>query len=853
MKAGARVIYSFHGFRSSSAGNGKSGGITAQWIAIQERGLNHRLYALRALFARYLSVTDFGPSPAAVLDRRTILPDFYEVACPRSSQGIIYNNHARAFLQWVLDCRFSEPDDYGRPIVLSEYRNPIASRSETGNVSRPQETVHSPLPYRYICEMRELLASGPNFRDWSWARQAIGGDATRNSGDWFSCSETDVDDDDPDCVWRLRFTKAGKKRIEMWSPARAVALLVKLTLPLRTHQVRMLDSGEADTWWYSDEGWRLNDGPLKSGHVHRPVGRGVFRRVEDYDTGKTWTALYINTNKTVDIRKGREELGYVIPWQHDNLIYWLAKLRSWQAKYNPIDVPVKWSELKIKHLGAARTATQLAVTPDTCFLFRDAAGSGDQRRKPLHTMALDPLWSKLLAELARRCAARGETLVDGRPLQFTVPGSARTTLYPLHSLRVSLLSSLALDGDVPLVVLSKLVAGHSRLVMTLYYTKVGVTHMTGVLNEASSKLEESASEGLQRFLAEASYEQLSSHAVWNNADSMRVTVSERAEDRNPLGWMARHHGICLVGGNTSGNAAVDRVGGCHNGGPSMFESDSRPQRNLHGPVPGGANNCVRCRWFVTDPRFIDALRAHFSNLSYHLAESTKLARGLEDALEHSKSRRYAAEQANLPYTEHAEYLRTDRRWEAAIEKSNQLAGDAAATLRLIKRCLDVVTRLDEEGDSLCQLVAVGAWRDLRIAFKELDSELLQIAGVCGDAEVYPDEQPGKAVIRRSQFLDSALYREGIQPIFMTLCEEEQLALGNNFMKRLASEVHPDDAAAGVARVVGVIESGERLTKILGLQEDLALMLEADLGRPVARVRDLVAAVPQGRNKLQYHE
>jgi hypothetical protein len=389
--------------------------------------------------------------------------------------------------------------------------------------------------------------------------------------------------------------------------------------------------------------------------------------------------------------------------------------------------------------------------------------------------------------------------------------------------------------------------------MTLYYTKVGVSHMTDVLNEASSRLEESASDGLQRFLAEASYEQLSSQAVWTNTDSLRLAVPERAQDRNPLGWMARHHGVCLVGGNTSGNAAVDRVAGCHNGGPPMFESDSRPQRSLHGPVPGGANNCVRCRWFVTEPRFIDALRGHFNNLSYHLAESTKIARRLEDSLEHLKARRYAAEQANLPYMEYAEYLRTERRWEAEIEKCNQLAGDAAATLRLIKRCLDVVRRHADDGTSFHQLVAVGARRDLQIAFNEVNSELLQIAGVCADAEVYPDEKPGKAVIRRSQFLDSALYRDGIQPIFMTLSEEEQLALGNCFMKRLAAEVRPDDAAAGVALVVGAIESGERLTKALGLQGNLASMLEADLGRPVARVRDFRAATPLAQSKLQYHE
>jgi hypothetical protein len=828
--------------------------LAAEWVSIQERGLNHRLYALRALFARYLHPSNIGANPATALDRRTVLPEFYEAACPHSSQGVIYNNHARAFLQWVLETRFSEPDDYGNPIVLPAYRNPITVRSESGNTARPQESVHSPLPYRFICEVRDILASGRSFKDWGWAHQAIGGRVTGKSGDWFAVPESAIDLQDPDCVWRYRFTKAGLRRVEMWSPARAVALLVKLTLPLRTHQVRMLDSGEADTWQYASDGWRLNEGPLASGDLRRPVGRGVFRRTEDYETGEVRTALYINTNKTADIRRGRAELGYVIPWQHVELLYWLEKLRTWQTKFNQLEKPVDWTELKVKHLGAARTAGQLAGSPDTCFLFRDAAGSGDQRSKPLHTAALDPLWSKLLGELERRCAARGETLVDGRPLQFSVPGTARTTLYPLHSLRVSLLSSLALDGEVPLVVLSKLVAGHSRLVMTLYYTKVGVAHMTDLLNEASVKLEESAASGLQRFLAEANYQQLSSQAVWNSTDSVNLAVPERVEDRNPVGWMARHHGVCLVGGNTSANSAVDQVGGCHNGGPALFESDSRPTRGRYGPVPGGANNCVRCRWFVTEPRYVDALRAHFNNVSYHLAESAKVARGCESSLELLKARRYAAERADLPFTELSQYLRCERLWETAIERCSQLAGDAAATLRLIKRCLEVVRRSGEEGSATNQLVAVGAWQDLKVAFRETDSEMLQLAGVCDDSEIYPDEQPGKAVIRRSQFLDCALYREGIKPVFMTLSEDEQLTLGNRFMKRLALKVQPNDVASGINQVVGTIESGEQITRAFGLpNDDLVSILETELGHPIARVTDLLSGDKQTRNELQYYK
>ena len=45
-----------------------------------------------------------------------------------------------------------------------------------------------------------------------------------------------------------------------------------------------------------------------------------------------------------------------------------------------------------------------------------------------------------------------------------------------HALRVSLITAYIVDGRAPIAVISKLV-GHSSLVMTIYYTKVGASKM----------------------------------------------------------------------------------------------------------------------------------------------------------------------------------------------------------------------------------------------------------------------------------------------------------------------------------------------------------------------------------------
>lgn len=813
----------------------------AGWLATQHTGLSERIRSIRTCFRNYLHALGFPPDPSWLLRRNNNVPDFFEAACPNSSHGINLNTHVNAFLTWVLETHFSEPDDRGRPMVLPLYHNPVSNRSKRGIV-RPHESVHSPLPYRFIRELSEILAPGDHYRDWRWAQAAIPTTGTLSRfGDWLETAEKNIDATDPDCVWRWRKTPRRPSGVlEIWCPARAVALLLKLTLPLRTYQVRMLDSGDADTWRYTSNGWTRNRGPLASGDERRPVQRGVFRRIEDRESGSILTGFYINTNKTADSCPEGAQLGYVIPWQHDRLLYWLEKLRNWQDKYNPVHRATTWSELELRHLGHVKSARQLARMPDTCFLFRNAAADGDERVKPLPGNFIGTLWYKLLEELEQRCAARGETFAEGKPLQFIDPNRRDVSHFPLHSLRVSLLTCLALDAEVPLVVLSKLVAGHSRLVMTLYYTKVGISRMTEMLNVASEKLENNADDGFQRFLAEASYDQLSSSSVFNSLDGVKTALPERAAERNPVGWMPRHHGMCLVGGNTSPTEGNSRIGGCYNGGPLLREHGNRPDNDLYAPVPGGAGNCVRCRWFVTEPHYIDALRAHFNNVSYHLSEAAKEAKAHEDALDKLKASRYTAEQAKEVFSEQAAYLKTERLWESSLTKVDQLANDLTATYRIIRRCMALIEHDRENARNTQQLVAVGGLHDLRMAFEDTQSELLQLAGVCLDAEIYPDESPGKAVVRRSQFLDSALYREGVQPVFLTLSETEQLHVGNRFMSHLAAMASPDDPGLGLRRVVDTLEAGRSLAEI-GIVDDMVEMLETELRTPLMRVSDITQA------------
>lgn len=801
--------------------------LAVEWLKGETRGVSRRLKALVAFFERYLVQQGLPLDPAEFLARSTVLPDFHRTSCPDSAEGIVYNNLIHAFLRFVLLREFSEAADDGQLVVSPAFRNPVPRMSNGGLPTR-DESVYSPLPYGYIDELRRMLAAGPNFRDWQWAQGALGREIGKGGPDWFEVTEAQIDLTDPDCVWRKRATSKGI-RLQMWSPVRWVALLVKLILPLRTFQVRMLDSGEADTWRYAAGACELNQSRLVQGSERRPLQQGVLRRSNPLTDGEAVPAvLYINTNKTADIAKSGPDKGYVLPWSsggpvYQDVFHWLEKLRNWQEKYNPVSRRTSWSELDGRHFDA-KSEVQLAGYPDACFLFRLPEAQDGERHLPLSDGLMVAGWFRLLKALEVRLADRGECHDNGSPIRFLPPleeqNKGLTTLFPLHSLRVSLITALALEGQVPFPVLQKLV-GHSRLLMTLYYTKPGATHIRGVLLGAAERLEAKKEASIQNFLLDTAHDELLQKAICNSVPSLAAAIPQHPAARNPVGWMPMHHGMCLVGGNTSESENNSSVGGCYNGGANI----GSPSNPKYQTVPGGSRNCVRCRWFVTEPHHLPALAAHFNTLAYHFDEARNVCLAREGELQELKKQKLDAENAGQPFARQDSYRQAERVWESAMKRFGDLAEDLVACWRLIERCKAALQAPQGDGT---QLVTAGAVGDVQVAFEETESELLQLAGVCDSVEVYPDLEPGKAVFRRSQLLDAVLYRDNLPPVFMLLSEQEQLLAGNAFMRRLALQINPANPALGHREVIRLMDAGARLSQHFDM--DLASLLPA--GRPI---------------------
>lgn len=787
--------------------------LAEEWMINQDAGTSTKLDALAVFFEVYLigSVPFTSDVISFFIGKnnwQASIEEFKRIMLEKTNKGDNSDtarllNYVTNFVDWVLATHFSQKSDNGKLIYL--YANPFEKvKSKFGST----ETVHNPLPYRYICDLRHILCPKPrgHFSDWLWAQEnAADGN---KGGDWFEVDESLIDKHDKDCVWRSKkVTRSGKSIIvyQIWSPVVSMVLFIKLHLPLRTYQVRMLDSGEADTLRYVNGGWIKNPHSFALNHY----SKGVFRRFKDNATGIESTGLYISTNKTADQNKDEFERGYEIPWQYEDVLYWLEKLRNWQENYNPINKPTDCLTLEAKHTGSVRSKAYLSAMGHCCFLFRDAtANNKENKSKPILETSIKTFWYKILQQLEANLLASNDTLSNGTAPKLVhdygedYKSQKKRTEFPLHSLRVSLITCYIMDAKLPLPVVSKLLAGHSRIIMTIYYTKLTPAVMKDKMIEADKLLGDKSQENVRTFLKDAEMRQIKYKMAYNDDKAIEAALV----NRNPLGWEYRHHGLCLAGGNTVSLDECGTVAGCWNGGELLATRGSA--NSVYSSVPHGLENCVRCRWFITDARYLPALNAHLNFMSYKAHEAANLAVKLEGEIEGMDERKYIAECEGKPFTQHNELQALQRRYEKQMVEADEYTKDWIATFNLIRRLIEI-EQGRTENDITNKLVAVGSESDIKVSFMETNSELLQLSLLCEDAEFYPDildDVKKTPVIQdRTQNLSRIMMRKGFMPQLLILDQEQQLIAANAMMRQMALQANPADKLDGYKQVANYLE------------------------------------------------
>lgn len=681
------------------------------------------------------------------------------------------------YLNLLLKEHCTDEDDDGKIEWLPEFRNPYANYSLDGEEpkQKPTETVKPILPFAYIEKGREFLCSNEanTFTDLKSAIDIY-------ETDYFEVKESQIDKNDPNCVWRTRertHPKLGRhKEIihEMWSPVRTIAMLTLFELTVRGQQIMWNDSGEADSHLpYIEDNeivWKPNPNPL-AGTFKEPQGF-----IKQYDNKAS--GFYCTTNKTK-----KTEGGYSAPYMPLHLAKWLIQLREWQIKYNPIDAPVKWSNdfiPKQSHVNNQRLKRR-GCDGKQCFLFRDPSAKDKKLRAlPLATSALKNGLPILLYSVQdNRLKLAEHKGKEGSSVSVEKFMKHYTSDYTPHSLRASLITAYLVDHNLSPTLVAKLV-GHASVVMTIYYAKVRVPAM----RRAFEKAELDALANSERSIQDAIFDQKFKDLMPQYVDNESGWLLKSIESFNGSSFIDKGVGLCPVGGQS-----------CHEGGEKVTEKASY---RLHVPTSLviGKTNCVRCRFFMTSALHLSSLKALSDALTLKIKDAQERFEKASEELEDLKDLRDECEMNGERFEKEFELSRTQSVYETAASEIDSAMADVIATFRLADAAIELLNNESVAGDNK-NLPMIMNDSILSVDLREV-SKFEHLHEVCQNADVYMFSDSKHAVIERSQKIDKLLSDNDITSKFFSLSVEQQQKLGNYMITDLVNKLggweHLDNVA-----------------------------------------------------------
>jgi len=659
------------------------------------------------------------------------------------------------FLNEVLFKVCAQPDDNETPILMPGFANPHPKVSYK-NVNQG-ETHREAMPTRLINLAMKTLTEN----DFAWAKE-VG-----RIKDVFRWHNPDTDEFE-----------------SVWSPVRASVILIKLLLPARTYQVRMLDSGEGDSLRYlGGDQWEANLGVHRPTKAKKPVERGVFRQYMRKD-GSKGAVFYFNTNKTADIDSVVK--GYVMPWEKKDALQLLVDLRNWQEKYNPVKGSTAWAD--IVEFKKAKHEADLVKMGSNFFLFRDPV-SRTRPDLPVTDPRVRNLWLKLMEELERRLAASGETLSNGEPIKLILTrdqvGQPASATFDLHSLRVSIITAMYEEG-VPTEYLMKIV-GHCTVLMTLYYTKLHAETLSLRMDAALLERQRKSQAEMAGFIKRASRKELERAVAFKHPSALDALTSGTG-----VGLLVMDHGLCPVAGKR-----------CHEG---LCVVDPSTNVTRFQSVPGGASNCVRCRFFMTGPAFLFGLEAHVNDLAYRLKKTSFSFEKAQEKFDTLADAHAEAVSNGEPFHRQRELEIAETAFESSVADVDDIALRLQAAYCLTEQCIQIAA--SEKGDGLT-LVAVGGTGQIEAVLME-GHEFEQLNRICVNATFYDGlninwQQPN---LERARLFDRMLRNSGHEPRFSLLDDEDALhvanAMGQFLYARLdANTVHALVDGRTTLRAVGL--------------------------------------------------
>jgi hypothetical protein len=598
-------------------------------------------------------------------------------------------------------------------------------------------------------------------------------------------------------------------------------LMLLLDLPLRTIQGRRLDSGEGDSerWNAQTGAWEPNTGQL-AGYWSRAKAknarRGVVRRIDGVGPdGGHISGLYINSNKTQDRNVLFDETsGYEIPWQHEEVLQNLAAMRSWQEKFNPVTRPLAFDEVPAAIFKDEPSATVRGLQPARFYLFRDPTNAGLRGREaPPTYAALLQFFHDALSELERRLNAEDPTANIRIITRRDPSGLPKQAIYTMHGMRASTITALYSEG-VPIGVLSKLVAGHATILMTLKYVKYEPGHVSEVLTLARQKALAGGVESFSAELGRASYEQAARMTAYLAADGLEQARGQYAERS---AWASMDIGICPNGQTL-----------CNIGGERIFKRQEagKPDKSQYRPVPGGPRNCVRCRFFVTGLPFLIPLCGQANVISARTERVAGRIEAIKQELQDLKRQRHtlAVTGGDIPEEMRRRIRVLEAEWETNEAQRDQHLADFHATATLVEK-IRALARVGTEDGKLPMLLndeGVPEFVGRESTRFELTDAVVQMS------RFFPSLASEDIERERNEFIDRVLYREGFVPFAMSPLSADERRRGADALAALLL------GELGAQETENLIE-GRKTLADLGIQHGFDDAVQRALGKPLDRV------------------
>ena len=724
------------------------------YINEQQRNIPAKKRAALSFIINFIIRHDYPVSPENFLLRTTVFDkkqyeSFLEDNFPKNYASA---NHLviKAFLEYSLNmlCTLEEEDE---KLIHPDFRNPVRNfQSNILNIKpeRLSESDKPSLAYTHVVAAREWIIPDrvKNFCELNHLHEVT-------TKDWFEVDPLLIDEKDPDCVFRTRNieikgldgTRTSKKVTQIWSPVRFLATYSLLNIPARGQQLLWCDSGEADDRVPNIVNGKIifsdNSSPLVKSKARKKKAQGFIKEYDNNEIGLRFT-----TNKT-----SRTEGGYSIPWCPEGYEYWMIKLRNWQSKYNPIPELTKWTDIQLRQIIGDKI---LQKRGSNCFLFRQMNSSYPY---------LPTIFTNSIPYVLHQIETSDNPLTSLKNKSGSL--LSYSTSYTPHSMRVSLITAFVVDAKVPVHIVQKLV-GHARLVMTIYYTKVGLAEIRDELSEAHKRSLANSSSRLEQDLRNTNIERIKNELVGNDLiylDSLSASHPSSAFSFSDIG-------ICPQGG-----------GRCEEGGECV---DPRSKNKKYLPVPVGhlgVKNCPRCRFFITSPSHIGGLMAVQNEVAYKQTKTENKLNKLLSTIKELKKERYINDRNGEVFIKATELQKTETHLELISEEKNMYLGDMISLIRLITQCIALsneLTKNDKTGEN--SLIVNSTEDELSWSLDEAEGEFHQLSAVCANATIYALTDGSDAAVRRTQLIDKMAYINGIDSRIYMLSPEQQLVVGNQF-------------------------------------------------------------------------